>query len=161
MSTVCWRSARPYQRRSTALQRDCYSAPREVLTGSDARLSELAATQRTCANRKSSPGCWQAPEALLGKSGMTPADALVQGKKEAPKGNFAILMAAKKTYPLVKAAEEYARQGSAARCWRARIKLAQRHLDDKEAAKAVDLRSTQPTRPKREGRQVPAAAAAY
>ena len=67
------------------------SAPREVLTGSDALAIELAAN--LLAQFRADPVEFTAAklvrlEALLGKFGMTPADrAKVGGKKEAPKGN--------------------------------------------------------------------------
>ena len=67
------------------------SAPREVLTGSDALAVELAAN--LLAQFRADPVEFTAAklvrlEALLGKFGMTPADrAKVGGKKEAPKGN--------------------------------------------------------------------------
>lgn len=67
------------------------SAPREVLTGSDALAIEVAAN--LLAQFRNDPIEFPAAklvrlEALLGKFGMTPADrAKVGGKKEAPKGN--------------------------------------------------------------------------
>lgn len=67
------------------------SAPREVLTGSDALAIEVAAN--LLAQFRDDPIEFPAAklvrlEALLGKFGMTPADrAKVGGKKEAPKGN--------------------------------------------------------------------------
>lgn len=67
------------------------SAPREVLTGSDALAIEVAAN--LLAQFRDDPVEFPAAklvrlEALLGKFGMTPADrAKVGGKKEAPKGN--------------------------------------------------------------------------
>ena len=67
------------------------SAPREVLTGSDALAIEVAAN--LLAQFRENPVEFPAAklvrlEALLGKFGMTPADrAKVGGKKDAPKGN--------------------------------------------------------------------------
>jgi hypothetical protein len=67
------------------------SAPRDVLTGSDALAIEVAAN--LLAQFRNDPIEFPAAklvrlEAMLGKFGMTPADrAKVGGKKEAPKGN--------------------------------------------------------------------------